>query len=155
MKSLFAQSGLVFPKFWVFEAIFEACGQNFPIFKNSVCTFYCTLNDRLDLTVSMQKPVWKTEHPGPRYLKNKTKCGCGLDGVPCLKNIFANILAQGSPFFNPIFALKPRDRDGRFEYNKRFKRSFEISKNFPHEPQKAKIWNYMKTRSDWTKRLFI
>jgi len=57
MKSHFSQSGQVFPQFWVFEAIFEARGKNLRIFKNSVCTFYCTQNDRLDATVSMQKSV--------------------------------------------------------------------------------------------------
>ena len=31
-------------------------------------------NDRLDPKVSMQKSVWKTDHPGPRYLR-KTKMG--------------------------------------------------------------------------------
>ena len=46
MKSLFSQSALFSPQFWVFEAIFEARGQNFPFLKNSVCTFYCTQNDR-------------------------------------------------------------------------------------------------------------
>ena len=69
MKSHFSQSGQVFPQFWVFEAIFEARGKNLRIFKNSFCTFYCTQNDRLDPTVSMQKSVWKTDHPGPRYLQ--------------------------------------------------------------------------------------
>ena len=70
MKSVFAQLALVFPQFWVFEAIFEARGQNFPIFKNSVCTFYCTQNDRLDPTVSMQKSVWKSDHRRLRNLQN-------------------------------------------------------------------------------------
>ena len=77
MKSLFSQSALFFPQFWVFEAIFEARGQNFQIFKNSVCTFYCIQNDHLNPTISMQKSVWKTDHPGSRYLR-KTKWGCSL-----------------------------------------------------------------------------
>ena len=37
----------------------------------SVCTFYYTQNNRLDLTVSTQKSVLKTNHPGPR---NSQKC---------------------------------------------------------------------------------
>ena len=41
------------------------------------------------------------------------------------KNIFANISAHGGPFFKPIFALKPWDGDGRFEYNKRYKGSYK------------------------------
>ena len=36
MKSLFSQSALVSPQFWVFEVIFEARRQNLLIFKNSV-----------------------------------------------------------------------------------------------------------------------
>ena len=69
MNSHFAQSGLVFPQFWVFEAIFEVRGQNSQHLYGSVCTFYCTQNDRLNLTVSTQKSVWKTTHPGLRYLR--------------------------------------------------------------------------------------
>ena len=57
MQSLFSQSGQVFPQFWAFEAIFEARRENFQIFKNIDCTFYCTQNDHLDPTVSMQKSV--------------------------------------------------------------------------------------------------
>ena len=30
MKSRFSKSGQVFPQFWVFEAIFEARGENVP-----------------------------------------------------------------------------------------------------------------------------
>ena len=43
---------------------------------------------------------------------------------------------QGGPFFKPIFALKPWDYDGRFEYNKRYKQSFKKSEDFAREPQK-------------------
>ena len=122
MKSLFSQSALFFPQFWVFEAIFEARGQNFLILKNSVCIFYCTQNDRLDPTISMQKSVWKTDHPGPRY--------------SMFRNIFANVSAHGCPFIKPIFALKPWDQDGCFECNKMYKQSFLKSENFACEPQK-------------------
>ena len=123
MKSLFSQSALVFRQFKLFEATFEARGQNLLIFKNSVCTFYCTQNERLHPTVSMQKSVWKTDHHGPRYLR-KTKWGCRLVWRAMFKFFFANIMAHNGPFFKPIFALKPWDGDGRFEYNKRYKRNF-------------------------------
>ena len=43
------------------------------------------------------------------------------------KNIFANISAHGGPFSKPIFALKPWDGDGRFEYNKRYKKILPAS----------------------------
>ena len=49
---------------------------------------------------------------------------------------FSIISAQGGLFFKPIFALKPWDQGGRFGYNKRYKRSFLKSKNFPREPRK-------------------
>ena len=52
------------------------------------------------------------------------------------KNIFANISAHGGPFFKSIFALKPWDGDGRFEYSKRDRWSFQKSEDFAHEPQK-------------------
>ena len=69
MKSLFFQSALVFPQFWVFDTTFEASGQNLPILKNSVCAFYCTQNDRLHPTILMQKSVWKMDHLGQIYLE--------------------------------------------------------------------------------------
>ena len=58
-----------------FPAILGFCGdfwqflKNFQKFFHSICDFYCTQHDRLDLTVSTQKSVWKTNHPGPRYLQ--------------------------------------------------------------------------------------
>ena len=51
----------------------------------------------------------------------KTKWGCGLVWRAMLKNGFANFSAHGGPFLKPIFALKPWDRDGHFEYNKMWK----------------------------------
>ena len=63
MKSLFSQSALVVPQFWGFEAIFEARGKIFSIFKNSFCNFYCTLNDRLDPTVFNAKIGLKNGPP--------------------------------------------------------------------------------------------
>ena len=67
----------------------------------------------------------------------------GLVWRAMLKNIFVNILAQGGSFFKPIFALKPWDQDGCFEYNKRYKRSKKVYDNFVHKrqksPQKPKI----------------
>ena len=47
------------------------------------------------------------------------KSGCSLVWPAMLKNGFANFSAHGGPFLKPIFALKPWDRDGHFEYNKR------------------------------------
>ena len=53
-----------------------------------------------------------------------------------LQWIFANISAKDGSFFKPIFALKPSDRDGRVEYNKRYKRSKKEFKIVVHVPQK-------------------
>ena len=58
----------------------------------------------------------------------------GLVWCAVLEYIFANISAQSGSFSKPIFALKPWDRDGRFEYNKRYKRSKKDVENFIHEP---------------------
>ena len=58
----------------------------------------------------------------------------GLVWRAMLKNIYVNISAQGGSFFKPIFALKPWDRDGCFEYNKRYKQS---EKKFVHKRQKS------------------
>ena len=54
----------------------------------------------------------------------------GLVWHSMLKHLFANISAQGGSFFKPIFALKPCVQDGRFEYNKRYKRCKKIYDNF-------------------------
>ena len=45
--------------------------------KNFVCTSDCTRNNHLNPTCSIQKSVWKTNHPGLRYLRT-TNLGCGL-----------------------------------------------------------------------------
>ena len=88
----------------------------------SICDFYCTQNDRLDLTVSTQKSVWKWPSLGWVIWEKPLLAG-GLVWHAMSKNIFVNISAQGGSFFKPIFALKPWDQDGRFEYNKRNKLS--------------------------------
>ena len=127
MNSHFAQSGLVFPQFWVFEAIFKVHGQNSQHLFCSICTFYCTQNDRPDLTVSTQKSVWKMTHRGLRYLR-KTIFGSRF-GLVCRVRIhFCKYLSPEWLVFKPIFALKLWDRDGCFEYNKRYKRRKKISK---------------------------
>ena len=86
-----------------------------------ICDFYCTQNDRLDHTVSTQKTVFKTNHPGRRYSQ---KCFLIWYAKPNHQPImvFLKYLSPRS-FFKPIFALKPCVQDGRFEYNKRYKRS--------------------------------
>ena len=57
-----------------------------------------------------------------RDIEEKAILVRGLVWHAMLKHIFANISAQGGSFFKPIFALKPCVQDGRFEYNKRYKR---------------------------------
>ena len=56
-----------FPANYVFLGHFWGTRPNFVIFFQSVCGFYGSQNDRLDYTGSMQKSVWKTEQPSPRY----------------------------------------------------------------------------------------
>ena len=63
-------------------------------------------------------PLWAV------IFEKKTIWGCGLVWCAMLKKSFANFSAHCGPIFKPIFALKPWDRDGRFEYNKRYKRCF-------------------------------
>ena len=99
MKSHFAQSGPVFLQFWFFEAIFEVNGQNSQHLFCSVWTFYCTQNDRLNLTVSTHNSVWKTTHPGLRYLRKKTL----LVWWDMINNIFANISAKGGLLLNQFY----------------------------------------------------
>ena len=83
-----------------------------------MCTFYCTQNDRLNLTVSRQKLVWKMSHPGLRYLQK-----CIL--TRCTK-----------PNRQPkMFVIKYLSPDGRFEYNKRYKWSKKYVENSVYEPQ--------------------
>ena len=105
MKSIFSQSALVFPQFWVFEATFEARGQNLLIFKNSVCTFYCTQNDCLfNAKIGLKHgPPW-AEILAKMFLNMAHQTKPQPHFV-----FFSNISTQGGPFFKPIFALKPWD----------------------------------------------
>ena len=70
--------------------------------------------------------------------------------------MFANISANGGPFFKPIFALKPWDGNDRFEYNKGTNGVFLKSEDFAREPQNwpqnRKIAG--KLELIWKKRLF-
>ena len=119
MNSHFAQLGFVFPQFLVFKAIFEVHAQNSQHLFCSVWTFYCTQNDRPNPTVSMQKLVWKTDHPGLRYLR-KTKWGCGL--VWCAKDAL-----QWKTTFNERRALVADDLQWKTNFNERqlsLKRTF-------------------------------
>ena len=128
MKGLFSQSALGFTQFWVFESIFEARGKKFPIFKNCVFTFYCTQNDSLDPMVSMQKLVWKTDQPGPRYLQ---KCFQTWHAKPRRNPIlfFSNISAQGGPFFKTDVCIETRESRRLFWVQ--LKVETEFSKNCP------------------------
>ena len=105
MKSVFAQLALVFPQFWVFEAIFDACGQNFHIFFHSVYTFYCTQNNRPEHTVSTQKSVWKMTQSGLRHLR-KTIIGWRF-GLAChVKKHFCEYLGPGWFVFQTDFCVE-------------------------------------------------
>ena len=65
----FCPIGSSFPAILGFWGDFWRFLKNFHKHFCSICDFYCTQNDRLDLTVSTQKSVWKTNHPGLRYLQ--------------------------------------------------------------------------------------
>ena len=154
MKSLFSQSDQVFPQFLVFEAIFEACGNFFLVLKTLFGPFI-VLKTNVSVPWFRCKIVYKTGHPGPRYLR-KTKWGCGLVWRAMFKNIFANISAHVGPIFKPIFALKPWDGDGRFEYNKRYKRTKKCQEICSLTLNIAsKTQNCGKTRPNWAKWPFI
>ena len=94
-----------------FPAILGFCGdfwrflKNFHNFFHSVCVFYCTQHDRLDLTVSTQKSVWKTNHPGLRYLR-KTNIGWRF-GLACpIKKHFCKYLGPGWLVFQTDFCVE-------------------------------------------------
>ena len=104
----------------------------------SVYRVHGTQNDRLELTILMNKSVLKNMH---RVLRNMSKCpkiwtGSGDINQNVLKsgspnqtcifwNVFANISRPGAYFSKPIFALKPWAQAGRFEYHESY-----IWKNF-------------------------
>ena len=70
-----------------------------------VCTSNCTQNDRLDLTVSTQKSVLKTNHPVPRYLP---KCFLTRRAKPNLQQImvFLKYLSPGWVVFQTDFCVE-------------------------------------------------
>ena len=114
MKSHFSQSGQIFSQFWVFEAIFEARGKNLRIFKNSVCTFFCTQNNRLDLTVLTQKMFFKKEPP-QAYIFAKINLNMARQTKPPANNSISQIYQPRVGHFSNLFLLT--DEDGLFEYN--------------------------------------
>ena len=62
----------------------------------------------------------KNGPPWAEIFKKKQNWVAVWFGLAChIENTFANFSAHSGPFFKPIFALKPWDQDGRFEYNKR------------------------------------
>ena len=123
MTSIFAHSIWILQKLSEIEAKLRLAGKIFGFLKTpfvpfivlkttvSIPRFQC--KNRFEKRTALGRDIWE-----------KPKWGCGLVWRAMFKNIFANILGEGGPFFKPIFALKPWDRDGRFEYNKRYKRSF-------------------------------
>ena len=105
MTSIFAHSIWILQKLSEIEEIFKAHGKNLWILKNSVCTFYCTQNDRLDPMVSMQKSVWKTDHSGLRYLR-KPKMGLQF-GLAChVEKHFCKYLGPGWSIFQTDFCIE-------------------------------------------------
>ena len=96
----------------------------------------------------MQKSVAKTNQPLLIYY---ILLGCSLLWCAMFKHIFENISTQGVPFFKPIFALKPWDQDGRFEYKKNGTnggyKNLKFCPEFQKWPQKNQTCE--KTRPDW------
>ena len=115
MNTRFAPLAHIFPQNGLFWTIFEVIGQILSVLSRSECSFHGTQNDRQDLTVSTQKSVWKTMHPDPRYVQN---CFLTFWAKPNRKpkQILVNISGNIGSFYKPIFALKPWDCAGRFEY---------------------------------------
>ena len=56
-----------------------------------------------------------------RDINQKLFSTSGLVWLAKSQNIFEDISGQVAPFFKPIFALKPCNQDGRFEYHKSHK----------------------------------
>ena len=52
------------------------------------------------------------------------------------KQFLIDILGQVDPFFKPIFALKPCNQDGRFDYHKSHKQIEKKMSKFGRVPQK-------------------
>ena len=91
-------------------------------------------NDRLNLTVSTQKLVLENMHRVPRYSPKCVKfCRFGLESR--FWQFFGNIFVLCAYFSKPIFALKPWDWAGRFEYHALYKK-----KNFFTYKGAEKCW---------------
>ena len=104
-------------------------------FSRSECSFHGTQNERQDLTVSTQKSVWKMMHPDPRYIQNSFLTFWAKPNRQP-KQILVNILGNIGSFYKPIFALKPWDRAGHFEYHESYILSRKKITKFRHLPQK-------------------
>ena len=97
MKSLFSQLALVFPQFWVFEAIFEARGENNRFLKTPFVTLI----------------VLKTTASIPRF-QCKNRFENGPPWAEILAKMFLNMACQTKPWPHFVFSQLSRPRVVRF-----------------------------------------
>ena len=123
MTSIFAHSIWILQKLSEIEAKLRLAGKIFGFLKTPFVPFIV-----LKTTVSIPRFQCKNRFEKRTTLARDICKNVFKHGTPNQTAtpfwFFSNISAQSGPFFKPIFALKPWDRDGRFEYNKRYKRSF-------------------------------
>ena len=97
----------MFAQILVFEIDFEDHGWFLSIFQKIVCRFYGNQNECLNLMVSTQKSVWKTNQAGPRYLQ---KCFVTWGSKPnwWLKTVFDWFLKQYWVFLETDFYIETK-----------------------------------------------
>ena len=116
MNTRLAQSGQIFPQIRFFKAIFEVNGQILWIFSDLFVAFM-VLKTTVLITRFQCKNRFEKRSNLAWDINQKLFSTGGLVWLAKSQNIFEDILGQVGSFFKPIFALKPWDWDGRFEYN--------------------------------------
>ena len=103
MNTCLAQSGQIFPEIRFLTSFLTR--PNFVIFFQFICGFYGTQKDCLNLTVSAQKSVLKTEQPGPRYLWKSFETWRAKSNRQ-LKTVFDWYLGPGCSVFQTDFCIE-------------------------------------------------
>ena len=102
--------------------------------------------------VSLQKLVWKTENPGPRYLQKYFETCRSANQTASWKQFLIDISINIWSFYKPIFVFKPRSQAYQKSYRHFFLQNLAIFlKNG------LKRFNLHKKNGlhDWAKRAFF
>ena len=133
MKRVFAQLALVFPQFWVFEAIFDPCGQNFHRLLYSVYPLLL-YSKRPSQSHGFNAKIGLKNEPLWAEIFTKMFFNMARQTKPPANNVFLKYLSPGWVIFQTDFCVET----GHFSYNKRYKRNI-LSMNLKNHLKNPKF----------------